>query len=212
MKNIKNVLFSTLIVMLYFSWIILIQFNFNSDVSLKTNCTSLFLISVLFLCLFVLLFHKQLRNDCLQFFKEKYFQKVIMYFVFIISIFLIMTGILQMFGLSYYNNLSIIFKSFPGLILFNILVFTPVVEEIVFRGAFRKAISQKKLFIITSGVIYGLLHAIILTQSFNALLMIIPFIALGLILSYIYVKYENLVVNIFVSFLFNISFLMILVI
>lgn len=57
-------------------------------------------------------------------------------------------------------------------------IFAPIAEELVFRGAFKEAIKNKKVFITVSGLIFGFMHV---TQNLFLLLGIMAF---GLFVDY----------------------------
>lgn len=48
--------------------------------------------------------------------------------------------------------------SAPALMAIATCILAPIVEELVFRGAIREAIKNKKVFITVSGLIFGLMH------------------------------------------------------
>ena len=72
------------------------------------------------------------------------------------------------------------FKSAPWLMVLTGVVFAPVVEELVFRGAVRKVIKNKWVFVIVSGLLFGLVHVL------NTNLPIIIILITGIIINYIY--------------------------
>ena len=52
------------------------------------------------------------------------------------------------------------FKSAPLVMFITGTFLAPVVEELVFRGAVRRIIKNKKVFVIVSGLIFGLVHVL----------------------------------------------------
>ena len=76
------------------------------------------------------------------------------------------------------------------------VIYAPIVEEILFRGIFRRIIKNNIIFIIISGLVFGLLHTIGEASLFNIIAMSIPYVWLGVHLSYIYVKSNNIFTNI----------------
>ena len=79
-------------------------------------------------------------------------------------------------------------------------LWAPIVEELVFRGVFRRFISNKIAFIITSGVVFGILHAI---GGTNVILSALPYVGLGICLSTAYAKSNNIWMNIFMHSINN---------
>lgn len=82
-------------------------------------------------------------------------------------------------------------------------VFTPVVEEYVFRKALFTFVGKRfgdKLAIISSGLIFGIMHVI----SYGDFIQSIPYILMGMIFGYIYYKSDkNIIVTIILHFLNN---------
>ncbi len=96
--------------------------------------------------------------------------------------------------------------SFPVLSVFLAVFIAPFVEEMTFRYGLRKVFKNKWCYAITSGVIFGFLHAISGIESYSDLidlLYIIPYGALGFAFSIIYFKTKNIWVNIITHTLHN---------
>lgn len=72
----------------------------------------------------------------------------------------------------------------------------PIVEEILFRGCIRRFIKNDILFIVVSGLLFGLLHTISEGSILGALFMAIPYSVLGCGFAYIYAKTNNITNNI----------------
>ena len=79
----------------------------------------------------------------------------------------------------------------------------PFIEEIIFRFCLRKIIRNDKLFIILSGVIFGLLHVLFNMNGILDLLFVIPYGSLGCAFAYMYVKTDNIWTTISVHTLHN---------
>lgn len=75
-------------------------------------------------------------------------------------------------------------------------ILAPIVEEILFRGCIRRFIKNDIVFIIVSGVIFGLLHTISEGSLAGILIMAIPYSILGCGFAYIYAKTNNIINNI----------------
>ena len=66
-------------------------------------------------------------------------------------------------GVDTSNNqylLEEMFKYYPVLMIITGVICAPVTEELVFRGAIKRIIKNKKVFIIVSGLIFGLIHVL----------------------------------------------------
>ena len=167
---------------------------------------SLYLV-ILAITLFV--FRKDLTRD-FKYFKE-YFRE---YNSFVIKTFI--KSFIVMFVLSLsiklYTNISSptnqtdlnsAFKYMPVFISTLALVYAPIAEEIMFRGFFRKIISNKWLFIIISGLSFGLVHVIDDFQSVSELLYILVYSSLGCFLAYTYYETKNICCSIYFHFIQN---------
>ena len=88
----------------------------------------------------------------------------------------------------------------------------PVIEELVFRKAFKDTFTNKYLFIIISGLVFGGLHVILTLTSMWDLLYLIPYCSLGIAFGVIYVKTENIYTSIFMHIFHNTVFTIVSVI
>ena len=84
------------------------------------------------------------------------------------------------------------------------IFYAPIAEELLFRGCLRKLIKNDILFIIISGIGFGAWHVVGYDQSILQYLYIIPYSMIGIGLSYVYAKTNNLTTNIGMHALNNI--------
>lgn len=101
------------------------------------------------------------------------------------------------------ENLNILFKEMPVLITILSVIYAPIAEELLFRGIFRKIINNKWLFILVSGVLFGLAHVIDDFQSVEELLYILIYSSLGCFLAAVYYRTNNIFANIYFHFIQN---------
>lgn len=73
----------------------------------------------------------------------------------------------------------------PSVMLLNAGVIAPIIEELVFRKAFRDAIKGKWPFILTSGLVFGLMHVAVATTWVD-LIFFVPYACLGAAFAYMY--------------------------
>lgn len=88
-------------------------------------------------------------------------------------------------------------------LIFKTMFFSILVEEIIFRKSIRDVLDNKLLFIIVSSLFYGLMNIVYSDLSGLNFLNILPYFASSLALSYLYVKYDNIVLVMVVKFLYN---------
>ena len=84
-----------------------------------------------------------------------------------------------------------------------VIIYAPIVEEILFRGVFRRFIKNDLLFIIISALSFGVLHTIGESSILNVFVMALPYSVLGAYLSYMYVKTNNIFASIISHAFFN---------
>lgn len=191
-----NVLGSIFLLVLYFSQ----MFIPNSSLvfSLLMN------VLVLGFCIFI--YFKELRDCVKTFFKNfrAYVSYIfprlgLMYIIYFVLSFIciIVLGL----GVSE-NQLAI--ESMPIWYTLPLAVlYAPIVEEILFRGCFRKFIKNDVIYIIVSGAIFGLLHTIGQSSLYEVFVMMIPYGVLGGFFAYLYSKTNNICCNMFCHFFHN---------
>lgn len=86
-------------------------------------------------------------------------------------------------------------KMVPFYTAFASCIFAPFVEEIIFRKCLGKAFNNSFIFIIVSGLLFGLAHTITEIGT-SQMLYIIPYGLFGSIFAYMYTKTKNIFVPI----------------
>lgn len=76
---------------------------------------------------------------------------------YISAILFFITGI-EMESASNQQTIEELLKSAPLIMIISSCLFAPIEEELLFRGALRKCVKNKKVFIACSGLIFGLMH------------------------------------------------------
>lgn len=92
----------------------------------------------------------------------------------------------------------------PIYMLFTCSVVAPILEEMTFRRALKGIINNKWIFIITSGLVFGLLH-VVGTQDKTLLdyLYVIPYGSMGCCFAYLLSKTDNITLPILVHMIHN---------
>jgi len=83
------------------------------------------------------------------------------------------------------------------------LLYAPIVEETFFRGFLRRGIRNKKIFVIVSALLFGLIHMMAIEENILVYLYSIVYIMLGYFFARTYAKTENIVSNMMLHFLWN---------
>lgn len=173
--------------------------------TLNMNIYLYFFILDLITLLIVLLAHRKELNNSLSHFKIN-FKSFCKYLFFTLIIYAYISAILALIcnlivgdipdnqaSLENYNYLYLLFAS---------LIYAPVVEETIYRGTIRKFIKNDKLFIIISGIIFGLVH-VIGSSSLIQYIYILDYGFTGMYLAFLYTKYNNIYLNISTHFIIN---------
>ena len=166
----------------------------------------------IYLSIFVLMigvFFKQLIHD-FKIFKEyfkEYMSLTIRTWLKSLVVMMIAGIIIQLLtGQNQSNNqetLQTMFNSLPILTGILAIIYAPFAEELMFRGVIRKFVKSKYLFIMLSGVLFGLLHVIDDSKTLAEFSFIIVYSILGMYLASLYYKTNNLFTNITFHFLQN---------
>ncbi len=226
MKNIKNIIKLTILLIIFFNIGSIINGIFSligidfellniKDISyLDGLCETLMFIIV------ILFYRKDLTSDFYNF-KENF--NVNMFFK-LVAIFLgvkigsaFLTGIISIIigvNITTSENQSLIdlfTSASPLIMLLSSTYLAPVVEEGIFRLGIRKIIKNNYLFIIISGLIFGLMHIFPTSLAIaEALTYGVVYVAMGWVLSWIYVKTDNIWYGIIIHALNNLLSMMIL--
>lgn len=86
--------------------------------------------------------------------------------------------------------------------IISFIIIVPIIEEIVFRLSFNN-ISNKYLYLITSSLVFSLLHAIGSFNNLISLIYIMPYLVLGITFGIIYYRSENIFNSIIIHSLHN---------
>ena len=82
-------------------------------------------------------------------------------------------------------------------------ILAPIIEELTFRKSFREVFTNKTLFVLASGLIFGGLHVILSLNSLWDLFYIIPYSSLGIAFGYMYQKTDNIYTSIIMHIFHN---------
>lgn len=167
------------------------------------------LVYVLILSLVLIFYFRELKDNFIIFAKN--FKT---YLPFIIKRYLIMLGVMVLVAIPIIllNNgetsanqtmVNALFKKIPIQALILSTIYAPFVEESVFRLSLSKLFSNKTLFIITSGFLFGSLHVIDKFTSLTDLLYVFQYAALGMCLAKAYADSKNIFVSISMHFIQN---------
>ena len=150
---------------LFFSSIFFTILNINLDtITDKEYIFYLTLSNITLIVIYILIYRKTLVKDFKNFTKDltTNLETAIKYWLigFIIMVVsnLIITYILNKGIAGNEQDVRAYIDSFPLFMLFNTVIYAPLTEELTFRKSIKDAISNKWLYILTSGLVFGMLH------------------------------------------------------
>ena len=199
----KRILKYLLVFISYFIYDIIIKyiahlFNINYyNLDIKNKIIFTIISSVLYLLAIIIFYRKELLEEIKDFKNnyKKYLSSTI--FIYIVGVLLmIITNLI----LSKLTNCSLsgneikvreYIQKFPIYMIYSSIIFAPFVEELIFRKTIRKIFNNKYLFIIISGIIFGILH-ISNFKDPNEIIFSISYIIMGIDFAYIYYKTNNI--------------------
>lgn len=212
-NNIKNALLGVLVLLVYF---ILPNFqtipfsmfgiNFNK-LNNNIQITYSIIFYILLMCIIVFILKDKLKNDFKIIKKnhKKYFGDCFKYWLIALIVMMISNLILNTLVGGIADNekqIRELFNINPIYIFFSAVIFAPVVEELTFRQSLRNLFKTDILFILFSGLLFGLLH-VINYSNISEFLYIIPYSAPGIAFAYMLTKYDNIFVSMGFHFMHN---------
>lgn len=102
-------------------------------------------------------------------------------------------------------------KLAPIYMAFNVCIYAPLLEELIFRKSIRNITDNKWGYILLSGIVFGSLHVITSMESIIDLLYIIPYSSLGIAFAACYYKTDNIFSTITIHAIHNtLSFILLI--
>ena len=91
----------------------------------------------------------------------------------------------------------------PYIMLIDAGIIAPIVEELTFRKSFMDVFKTKWLFILTSGIFFGLLHISNNTDTLVDFLYFIPYASLGISFAYMDYKEKSVIPSVIMHMMHN---------
>ena len=159
--------------------------------TLSANVAILLIMAIIF----GLIYRKDLINDLKISFK-KVILTTLKYWLIGFIIMYISSLIIELFKLAPNVNQEAniaLLKEAPVLEFIFAVILAPFVEELVFRRSLIKAINNKHIYAITTGLMFAFIHVTSsLSQGSIMLLYLIPYAAVGIAFGYSYYKTKNI--------------------
>lgn len=223
MNNIQQFKKNISIFLSYFIYTVIIFIPLSilnidiTDLSQTTKMLYLLISDLLFLLILVKLYLKDIMQD-LKNFKENfsdYLDEGMKCWIIGLAIMTITNILITHFTkVKIASNEQIIREIFPKApiyMFFATAIFAPIVEELIFRKSIRHLLSNKWLYIIMSGLVFGSLHVAGTMKSIYELLYIIPYGSLGAAFAYLYYKTNNILNPIIMHTIHNTCLVLILI-
>lgn len=103
------------------------------------------------------------------------------------------------------DTINTLYGVIPLYMMFQTLIYSPIVEGITFRKVFKDAINNKWLFIIISGFVFGLYHIIYNMTSLSQILLMLPYFVVGMLYAGAYSKTYNIYSAFIATFVYNLA-------
>lgn len=209
LNKIKIICKQFWIVFLYIILVIGLQLTLFKDLSstntLLANISYIFM-DLVVLVIFIFIFRKYFIPDCYAFKNnwKKLIKENYKYWLYGLVVMVISNTIISNFiDIAANEELNRnILAELPVYSILTMVIFSPIIEELMTRIYFKEAFKNKYVYIILSGLIFGSLHLLSITTLVEALY-IIPYGALGCAFAYMYSKTNNICTNIFFHSLHN---------
>lgn len=219
MENIKTntklimkgiLAFSIYFLITQFAYIPLMLLGINlNNLNIIYKCIFIITVQLSIIILIFLLFKKYIIDSFIDFKRNHllYFNKYFKYWFLILILMMISNGIIAIAipGETAKNQDAVndLFNQLPIFTFLLSVFFAPVIEELAFRLSFRAIFKNKFLFILSSGLLFGLFHVIGTYEVPSDLLFILPYSVPGIIFAYLLQKSDNIFVPMSLHFLHN---------
>lgn len=167
------------------------------------------LVEILTILFIFLLFKKEIVHMWKDFYenRDKYFKKYFKYWFLILVLMAFSNGIITLINKAEISNnqeaINDMFKRLPIYTYILSVFLAPIIEELVFRFCFMKIFNNKYLYMILSGIIFGLFHIIGSFESAYDFLFLVPYSIPGLIFAYILYDSKNIFNTMWLHFVHN---------
>lgn len=211
-KKIINTLKSVGLILLILTFTSFMFVLLNIDVNSISDVKYLFYLSIfdlLLLIIYFFIYKDTLIKDFKKYFSDfnKNFELSFKYWlvgfgIMVISN-LILTYVLKMTTAGNEEVVRGYIDTAPLLMIFCTCIYAPVCEELTFRKSIRDVIDNKYLYVLVSGLIFGLLHIIGFISTPLDLLYLIPYGSLGIVFALLYYRTNNIFSSITIHAMHN---------
>lgn len=188
-----------IILFLFFSSFFFGLLNINPEaISDKTYIIYLACSNAILLAIFLWIYRKTIIRDAKSYFKdfgtniETSFKYWVAGFGIMVISNLFITFVLNKTIAGNEQQVRSFINISPLLMIFDVVIYAPITEELTFRKSIKDAIKSKWAYVIISGFIFGWLHIMSYINSFVDIIYIIPYASLGITFALLYYKTDNI--------------------
>lgn len=206
----KKFLIKLFIVMLYFIIPYFVNYFLNLiNISDTLNVFIQFVFNFIILYFVIKLLKDDLKKEYKVFKKNKLKLLGKGFIIFVIGLvcyFSLLYILYKLFpNLNDYNYNAIInnYKNVPILLFISTIFYYPIIEELIFKTLFKDLIKNKYIFVITTGLLYGVVQLLFVVNGGMSLLFLIPYSIFSMSFSYSYYETKSVYVPIIFRMLYN---------
>ena len=184
---------------LFFPTIFFSILNINpTNINDKSYIIYFTLSNLVLIAIFILIYRKTLVNDFKELIKkplnilETSFKYWFIGFIIMVVSNLIITYILNKGIAGNEQEVRNYIDSFPLFMIFNTVIYAPLTEELTFRKSIKDIINNKWFYVLTSGLVFGMLHISSYITNWTDLIYLIPYGSLGISFALLYHKTNNI--------------------
>ena len=176
----------------------ILNINYN-NLSTLSKTIYLFICDITILSTFIIIYKKDFFKDLKEYFTKNLTSNIETSFKYWSIGLLIM--IISNFIITYLSRGGIagneesvreLINKVPLYMLFQLAIYAPITEELIFRKSIKDAINNKYIYILTSGLLFGFLHIVSYINTPLDLVYLIPYASLGIVFATLYYKTNNI--------------------
>jgi len=163
---------------------------------------------VLFIFMIILAYKDEIKNNFKVLIKNvnDVFFKYIPYWVLMVFMMYAANALIFVFVKDIAKNeeqVRTIIDNYPIYAFILSVILAPIMEELIFRKCVRKIFSNRIIYIIVSGLFFGMMHVLTDISNVTDLLFLIPYSIPGFIFAYIYTDSKNIFSSICIHMMHN---------
>lgn len=174
------------------------------------NQTYYFVIGILFLIIINFVYYKDIKRDFIEFKQHllKNFLSVLLKGFLCVVVVLIGNFLKDLlFGWIQMSSYELIYPNigkYTLYVAFVMILYTPIVEGIIFNKSLHNLIKNNVLFVVLSSLIYGIMQVGIEFNNILSVISIIPYMLFFMVISITFVKKKNIIFPILIWMIYSI--------